>query len=93
MLDPVTETSASGSCSLSVDRPTRGLNVRKIRLAALREIGRSQRRFADAIGVPVMTLRNWEQGRRRPTGPALVLLSMIQRDPMIVLKALGGSDV
>ena len=42
--------------------------------------------------VPVMTLRNWEQGRRRPTGPALVLLHMIQRDPMIVLKALGGLD-
>jgi putative transcriptional regulator len=86
------ETSASGSCSLSIDRPPRGLSVRKIRLSAPREIGRSQRRFADAIGVPVMTLRNWEQGRRRPTGPALVLLHMIQRDPMIVLKALGGAD-
>jgi putative transcriptional regulator len=85
------QTSASGSC-LSIDRPVHDLNVRKIRLAAPREIGRSQRRFADAIGVPVMTLRNWEQGRRRPTGPALVLLSMIQRDPMIVLKALGGPD-
>ena len=86
------ETNASGSTTLSIDRPARGLNVRKIRLSAPREIGRSQRRFADAIGVPVMTLRNWEQGRRRPTGPALVLLSMIQRDPMIVLKALGGPD-
>jgi putative transcriptional regulator len=84
---------ADCSCSLTVDRPARGLNVRKIRLASPREIGRSQRRFAEAIGVPVMTLRNWEQGRRRPTGPALVLLSMIQRDPMIVLKALGGPDV
>ena len=86
------ETNASGSTTLSIDRPARGLNVRNIRLSAPREIGRSQRRFADAIGVPVMTLRNWEQGRRRPTGPALVLLSMIQRDPMIVLKALGGPD-
>jgi len=87
------ETSASGSCLLSVDRPARALNVRKIRLAAPRSIGRSQRRFADAIGVPVMTLRNWEQGRRRPTGPALVLLLMIEQDPMIVLKALGNSNV
>jgi putative transcriptional regulator len=93
MLHPNNENSAIGSCSLSVDRPAPILNVRKIRLAAPRDIGRSQRRFADAIGVPVMTLRNWEQGRRRPTGPALVLLSMIQRDPMIVLKALGGTDV
>jgi len=87
------ETNATRSNSLSIDRPSPVLNVRKIRLAAPREIGRSQRRFAEAIGVPVMTLRNWEQGRRRPTGPALVLLSMIQRDPMIVLKALGGPDV
>ena len=87
------ETNATRSNSLSIDRPSPVLNVRKIRLAAPREIGRSQRRFAEAIGVPVMTLRNWEQGRRRPTGPALVLLSMIQRDPRIVLKALGGPDV
>jgi putative transcriptional regulator len=86
----MSETNASGSCLLY--RPDRDLNIRDIRLAAPREIGRSQRRFADAIGVPVMTLRNWEQGRRRPTGPALVLLSMIQRDPMVVLKALGGTD-
>jgi putative transcriptional regulator len=86
------EISASGSCLLSIGRPVHNLNVRKIRLGAPREIGRSQRRFAEAIGVPVMTLRNWEQGRRRPTGPALVLLSLIQQDPMIVLKALGNTN-
>jgi putative transcriptional regulator len=40
--------------------------------------------FADLIGVPVKTLRNWEQRRREPTGPARVLLSMIERDPWLV---------
>ncbi len=45
----------------------------------------TQAAFADAIGIPVKTLRNWEQGRRRPTGPALVLLRLIERDPTLVL--------
>jgi putative transcriptional regulator len=63
-----------------VERPS-GINidVQAIRLAA-RGIGATQRSFAAAIGVPVKTLRNWEQRRRRPTGPALVLLTLIQRN-------------
>ena len=51
-------------------------------------IGYTQETFADAIGVPVKTVRNWEQGRRRPTGPARVLLSLIARNPMIVVETL-----
>lgn len=60
-----------------------GLDVRSIRLNAS-YIGATQRSFSDAIGVPVKTLRNWEQRRRTPTGPARVLLSLIARDPWIV---------
>ncbi len=42
---------------------------------AIRErTGQSQAAFAGSIGVAVATLRNWEQGRRRPQGPARVLL-------------------
>jgi putative transcriptional regulator len=59
------------------------INVRRIRLAS-RGIGTTQRTFAAAIGVPLKTVSNWEQGRRKPTGPALVLLSLIARDPWIV---------
>jgi putative transcriptional regulator len=44
----------------------------------------SQRSFAQALGVSVKTVRNWEQRRRRPTGPALVLLTLVQRDPLFV---------
>lgn len=64
------------------------LNVRAIRLAS--GIGATQRTFADAIGVPVKTLRNWEQGRRKPTGPALVLLKLIERDPWVVFDTFHG---
>jgi putative transcriptional regulator len=63
--------------------PTAGLDVRSIRLGA-GYIGATQRGFSDAIGVPVKTVRNWEQRRRTPTGPARVLLSLIARDPWIV---------
>jgi putative transcriptional regulator len=59
------------------------LDVRSIRLNA-GSIGCPQRNFADAIGVSVKTLRNWEQRRRRPTGPARILLAMIGRDPWLV---------
>jgi putative transcriptional regulator len=40
------------------------------------------------IGVSVDTLQNWEQGRRRPEGPALVLLKLVEAAPETVLKAL-----
>jgi len=58
--------------------------VRAIRLQAPGDIGATQEVFANLIGVPVKTLRNWEQRRREPTGPARVLLYMIQRDPWLV---------
>jgi putative transcriptional regulator len=41
------------------------------------------------INVQIGTLRNWEQGRREPTGPAKALLRAIKRDPEHVLAALN----
>jgi putative transcriptional regulator len=52
--------------------------------------GLSQERFARLVGVPVGTLRNWEQGYRKPRGPAQALLRAIERDPKAVLKALAA---
>ena len=46
--------------------------------------GLSQAQFARSIGVARGTLLNWEQGRRRPTGPAQVLLALIDRRPSVV---------
>lgn len=48
----------------------------------------SQGNFAHMIGVSVDTLQNWEQGRRRPEGPALVLLRIVEADPKTVFKVL-----
>ena len=58
--------------------------------AAIRaKTGLSQTAFAKQIGVSVATLRNWEQGRRVPDGPAQVLLSLLNQDPDIVRRTLG----
>lgn len=57
--------------------------------AIRRRTGLSQPAFARQIGVPVATLRNWEQGRRRPEGPARVLLALLAKDPEIVKRTLS----
>lgn len=51
--------------------------------------GLSQPAFAKSIGVPLGTLKNWEQGRRRPEGSARVLLALIAKRPSIVQEELG----
>ena len=54
-------------------------------VAALRRfVGLTQARFARAMGISVHTLRNWEQGRRNPEGPALALLRIAARHPRIL---------
>jgi len=62
----------------------RDLDVGRVR----GKVGLSQDEFARAFGVSVGTLRNWEQKRVRPDGPARVLLTVIDRDPVAVLRAL-----
>lgn len=51
-------------------------------------LGLSQSRFAALIGVSSKTLQNWEQGRRAPEGPATALLTVVDREPEAVLRAL-----
>ena len=67
----------------TVFRPTQ---VRAVR----GKLGASQSEFALLIGVSVGTLRNWEQGRRTPDGPALALLRVAAKDPEAVAAALHG---
>ena len=50
--------------------------------------GLTQEKFAALIQVDLSTLRNWEQGRREPTGPAKALIRAITNDPKHVLRAL-----
>jgi len=71
--------------------PSREFHVDAIAIKQLRsKIGLSQPKFAALLHVDVATLRNWEQGRREPTGPAKALLTAISRDPKHVLKALAA---
>lgn len=58
--------------------------IRNIRL----KLHASQAAFAHMIGVSIGTLQNWEQGRRRPEGPALALLKVAEINPQAVIKAL-----
>jgi putative transcriptional regulator len=46
----------------------------------------SQSKFAQLLGISIKTLHNWEQGRRKPTGAARVLLRVASRHPQIVLE-------
>jgi putative transcriptional regulator len=49
----------------------------------------TQAQFAARIGVPLETVRNWEQGKRVPGGPARALLKVIERAPDLVFAALA----
>lgn len=61
-------------------------------IAALRSfVGLTQVDFARAISISVHTLRNWEQGRRKPEGPAVALLRIAARHPRILREALESA--
>lgn len=61
-------------------------------VVALRKfVGLTQREFATALGISVYTLRNWEQDRRTPEGPALALLRIAARHPRIIRENLEGA--
>jgi putative transcriptional regulator len=61
------------------------LDIKMIR----KKLHKSQQEFALMIGVSVATLQNWEQGRRRPQGPARALLKIASEHPDTVAEALG----
>lgn len=54
----------------------------------VRRAGLTQAAFAARIGVPLDTVRNWEQGKRAPAGPARALLRILDRAPEAALAAL-----
>ena len=49
----------------------------------------SQKEFAVRFGFTLSTVQNWEQGHRRPEGPARVLLKIIDKNPDVVERALA----
>lgn len=60
-------------------------DIKKVR----KNLNKSQDEFALMIGVSVATLRNWEQGRRVPRGPAQALLKVTSKNPKAVIEALS----
>lgn len=62
----------------------KSVDVKKIRS----KLHVSQNQFALMIGVSTSTLQNWEQGRRKPDGPAKALLTVVDKNPEAVLTAL-----
>ena len=72
-----------GGTTFVVRRPQ--INAKEIR----EKLGLSQREFAVRFGISVRTLRNWEQGKRDPDGPAKAYLAVIKNDPEAVEKALA----
>lgn len=60
-------------------------------VALRRFVGLTQARFAQAMGISVHTLRNWEQGRRRPDGPAIALLRIAARHPRIIRASVASA--
>jgi len=68
---------------------SRRTEIRPLDIKVVRgKLGVSQAEFAGMIGVSPRTLQNWEQGRRKPEGPAQALLAVTAKDPKAVLAAL-----
>ncbi len=71
-------------------RPSRTTTFKPADVRRIRDrLGKSQTEFALMIGVSVGTLRNWEQGRRIPDGPAQALLRVAAQNPEAVASALS----
>ena len=72
-------------------RPSRAFAFKPEDVRAIRQnLEKSQTEFALLIGVSVATLRNWEQGRRVPEGPARALLRVAAANPRALIRALSA---
>jgi putative transcriptional regulator len=60
------------------------LDVKRVR----KNLGMTQKDFALSLGISLATLRHWERGDRKPHGPALILLNLVEKDPKTVFRLL-----
>ncbi|MBN9599830.1 MAG: helix-turn-helix domain-containing protein [Afipia sp.] len=89
---PLAPEAAAATASMPPLRPRReagsASEVRELRLRSRL----TQAEFANKLCVPIETIRNWEQGKRMPRGPARALLAVIARDPDAVFAALASEQ-
>ena len=79
----------AGSIKRGEAKPSSVAEFAPVDVKAIRaRLRKSQSEFAHMIGVSVATLQNWEQGRRRPVGPARALLRVAAKNPEAVSAAL-----
>jgi putative transcriptional regulator len=78
LLDGIEAIKTGGGVRHAVDLPEDAKAVRA-------KTGLSQQAFAGLLGVSVRTLQEWEQGRRKPQGPARALLAIASRNPAVLL--------
>ncbi len=80
----------AGKIQRGTQQACRRFEVNAPDIRAVREkTHKTQEEFAYMIGVSVATLRNWEQGRRKPDGPALALLKIVSQNPEYVEQILA----
>ncbi|WP_257267132.1 NadS family protein [Endozoicomonas sp. ONNA2] len=75
---------AKGEKTEAIVHEVQPLDIKAIRSS----VDMTQEEFAKAVGVKLPTLRHWERGDRKPTGPARVLLNLLSREPETVLRLL-----
>ena len=79
----------AGEIKKGVREPSRAFEFSPMDIKEIRNrLDKSQSEFALMIGVSVGTLQNWEQGRRKPVGPARALLKVASENPEAVREAL-----
>ena len=79
----------AGDMKSGKKKPSRIFKINAPEIKMVRKaLSVSQSEFAMMIGVSVRTLQNWEQGRRKPEGPAKALLHVASKNPKAVLEAL-----
>ena len=93
-VDAQTDADIARNVASDPDAPpmlTDGETAAAIARAVRQRLGLSQADFAARFHVPVGTLRDWEQNRRKPDAPALAYLRVIAREPEMVAQALAAT--
>ena len=84
------------SIAAAAHQAARAVDARSLDATYARNVrgqtGLTQAAFAARIGVPVETVRNWEQGKRSPRGPARALLKVIEQAPDAAFAVLAKAN-